>query len=285
MSAEPISSAQPARVEPVFVTGVGRSGTTLCGEILNAHSELAIAQETSFLPLALLTLRNFGFSEEQRMQIERALVPLVYETYAKSQGKRRFGDKVFGRIEPIDALFEGMPRYVWMVRHPVDVVESWAERYTLAQTTQILNAIPAPGAVENERGDAYRQARIVLHALTTSAHYLTRLRQGGLGERIIVCRYEDLVADPAQVCASLCRFLGIEYEEPMIDGARFGARGAGRGDAKKFRPGIDASSVARWQRLAPERRALYGSLSNDVSAASNALGRAGFPYSWDGAAS
>jgi hypothetical protein len=284
MSAEPTSLPQPTRAEPVFVTGVGRSGTTLCGEILNAHSQLAIAQETVFLPLALMTLRNFQFTDDRRVQLERALVRLVYEAYAESQGKPRFGDKVFTRIEPIDRIFDGTPRYVWMIRHPVDVVESWAERYTLAETTRILSAITIPEAAVNERGDAYRQARVVLQALIDAAHYLDRLRQAALRERIVVCRYEDLVMNPADACASLCRFLGADYEEQMIDGARFGARGIGRGDVKKFRRAIDASSVARWQRLAPERRAVYAALSNEVTAALNALAGAGFPYSWDGAA-
>lgn len=284
MSAEPIAIAQAARAAPVFLTGVGRSGTTLCGEILNTHSELAIAQETSFLTLAMFTLRNFKLSDERRLRLEREIVRRVYETYAEAQGKPRFGDKVFSRLEPIDELFGGTPRYVWMIRHPVDVVESWAERYTLPDTARILHSIPVPAAAPGEHGDAGRQAQVVLQALSASARYLDTLRQTALRDRIFVCRYEDLVTQPAETCASLCGSLGVEYEAPMIDGARFGARGVGRGDVKKFRPGIDASSVGRWKRLPAERRALYGTLRDDVAAALHALGVAGFPYEWDGAA-
>jgi hypothetical protein len=274
---------------PVFLSGLGRSGTTLCGEILNAHSELAIAEETWFMTAVATRLQNFGFSEERRLEIERAVVRLVYEAYAASQGKPRYGDKVLGNIDGVERLFEGAARYVWMVRHPVDVAESWAERFSPEHTVAILTGVPmwavSPRGPKSDGppGDPYLQRRTVLEAVARSAGYLRAvLEQRGLGERILVCPYEDLVSKPAETCARLCEFVGVAYEEQMIDGEHFAARGVRRGDVLNFRKVIDDSSVARWKKLSEEQLEIYAaSLSTEVRAALDALGDVGVHYSWD----
>jgi hypothetical protein len=270
----------PALDSPVFICGIGRSGTTLCGEILNVHSQFAIAEETWFLDRVVFTLKRFGFPDALRADVEKTVSRVVYEAYASSRGKRRFGDKVFGDVDVIDRIFDRTPRYLWMVRHPVDVAESWAERFSLAETAHIL-AGWAPPAASLPADAAARQRSIVLHVAMRSAQYLhTLLGRGELTGRILVCRYEDLAGNPAHTCGRICEFLGAEYEEQMLDGAKIGARGVVRGDQTKFRSVIDDRSVARWTRLTDAQRGVYGPLGGDVRAALGALAQVGVTYEW-----
>ena len=58
-------------------------------------------------------------------------------------------------------------------------------------------------------------------------------------------RYEDLIADPAGTVRGLCDFLGVEYEEGMLD--------YGKAGTDSFAPGLgDWTEKIRSGRIQPD---------------------------------
>jgi hypothetical protein len=61
-------------------------------------------------------------------------------------------------------------------------------------------------------------------------------------DRYLVVRFEDLVASPRQEIERICRFLGVEFEEQLLDRVVV-SHGQALGAA-----GFDADAATRWRR-------------------------------------
>src|SRR5512145_2065807 len=129
--------------DPVLVLGVRRSGTTLLRVMLDRNPELAVPDESYFVPqLAdrhrgridvdafvddlrrLPTLREWDVpAGEVRARLRPGAtlgdgIAAVYEVYAGRHGKARWGDKTPMYMEHLDLLERLFPeaRYVHLVR-------------------------------------------------------------------------------------------------------------------------------------------------------------------------
>lgn len=217
-------------VFPFFV-GSGRSGTTLVQAIFSAHPELEVAHESQFIPR--LAKRAYGLGEGfdgtmflrdlarlpdfQRMALDpdrlsRGMadvssyadaIRVVFSEYAAKRGKRLYGDKTPGYILHMELIAELLPeaRFVHVVRDGRDVALS------------------------------YLETRFGPSTLTEAALYwrrrVTEGRRAGLRmgpARYREVRYEELVANPAEVTRELCDFVGIAFDTRMLtyfeDGSR-----------------------------------------------------------------
>ena len=118
---------------PVIVLGVRRSGTTLLRVMLDRNPELAIPDESYFVPQIaerhrgridperflddlrrLPTLAEWGVAPEAvRARLETGAeageaIAAIFETYADMHGKRRWGDKTplyMQQLALLDGLF------------------------------------------------------------------------------------------------------------------------------------------------------------------------------------
>jgi len=214
---------------PLLVLGVRRSGTTLLRVMLDRHSELAVPDESYFLPQIadrhrgridveafvddlrrVETLREWDVPvEEVRARLRPGTtageaVAAVYETYAARQGKSRWGDKTPMYMEHLGMLAELFPdaRYVHLVRDGRDaalsflsmpegiVTKTWAHPRSVADF-----ACQWRSEVVAARGSGARVG---------PARYLE-------------ARYEELVAAPEQELRRICDFAGLAYEPEMLD--------------------------------------------------------------------
>lgn len=221
----------PQNAQMFFIIGRGRSGTTLLSKMLNSHAQLAVAQEGLFiLNLAgrYSGLRRWDAAtrarfiddllREKRMAmwgIDRELLArrladvaeapdyatlccLVYEAYALSQGKRDiriFGDKnphytlLLPRLERIfpDA------RYIHLVRDYRDTIVSYRKvAFDLSNVAGLA-----------ERWNHYNRPAVEL----------AERRPGAC----LCVRYEDLVNQPEEQVARMCAFLGVPFDEGVLD--------------------------------------------------------------------
>ena len=137
---------------PLLVLGVRRSGTTLLRVMLDRHPELAVPDESYFIPqLAdrqrphvdvdafiddlsrLPTIREWDLSIEDvraRLSPEMPLgaaIGAVYESYAAAHGKSRWGDKTPMYMQRLPLLEELFPdaRYVHLIRDGRDTAVSF----------------------------------------------------------------------------------------------------------------------------------------------------------------
>ncbi|MGZ8695539.1 MAG: sulfotransferase family protein [Gaiellaceae bacterium] len=213
---------------PVLVIGVRRSGTTLLRVMLDRHSELAVPDESYFVPqLAhrhgdrpdpeafledlrrLPTLRDWGVAPEAvAAKLRPGLtfgeaIGAVYEVYASERGKARWGDKTPMYMQYLGLLERLWPdaRFVHLVRDGRDAALSF-----LGMPAGIVTrtwAHPTDAA-----GFACQWATEV-----RAAQALGRRS----GHRYLELRYEELVRDPEAALRRICDHVGLGYEGGMLD--------------------------------------------------------------------
>ncbi|HYO45897.1 MAG TPA: sulfotransferase [Gemmatimonadota bacterium] len=223
-----MSDLPAASGPPVVVLGVSRSGTTLLKEMLDHHSELAIPPESYFLlPLwdrfrarrdlekllvdltYVVQVREWGVgTDEVRARLPRNagfpdVIRTIYECYAESRGKRRFGDKTPLYMWHLDLLEHAFsrPGYVHIVRDGRDAALSYA-------------AMP-----EGHRS-GWMWPRGLADFACRWRSQVERARRFGSAvgpDRFVELRYEDLVAEPAKTLREVCARIGLSYEDSMLD--------------------------------------------------------------------
>lgn len=205
-----------------FVVGSARSGTTLLRVILNAHPQIAVPPESRFVVemwegetevdaasfLEKLT-RHPRFQlwelpiEDVRAEIgDKRRVPYstaieaAFVCYARARGKNRWGDKTPRYIEQIPLLSRLFPdaKFVHQIRDGRNVALSYADvpfgPKTVGKAAALWRERVSAGITEGRRlGD----------------------------DRYLELRYEDFVADAESHTKILCDFLGVGYDERMLD--------------------------------------------------------------------
>ncbi|HEY6075758.1 MAG TPA: sulfotransferase [Gaiella sp.] len=223
--AEPV----PALLQGVFVLGVRRSGTTLLRVMLDRHPELAVPDESYFIPqLArrhrdpvdvaafvddlgrLSTLAEWGLDPlSVAARLEPGLHPgqaiaAIFEAYAEDRGKSSWGDKTPLYMQSLPTLERLFPLtlYVHLVRDGRDAALSFL-------------SVP-PGIMTESWGHPRDSAGF-------ACQWATEVRDArALGRRVgqtryLEVRYEALVADPEAELRRVCAFLALEYDEAMVD--------------------------------------------------------------------
>ena len=213
----------------MIVLGVRRSGTTLLRVMLDRNPELAVPDESYFVPqLArrhrtpvdpaaflddlrrLPTLVDWGLSPASVQARLRPgmttddAIAAVFAAYAAERGKARWGDKTPLYMQHLDLLARLFPDalFVHLIRDGRDAALSFL-------------SVPAGlmtegwGHPQDAAGFACQWATEVASARELGA------RVGG--QRYRELRYEALVADPEGELRAVCAFAGLEYDPAMLD--------------------------------------------------------------------
>jgi Sulfotransferase family len=210
------------------VLGVRRSGTTLLRVMLDGHPDLAVPDESYFIPqLAdrqrshvdveaflddlrrLPTIREWEIPlDEVRARLRPGMalgeaVAAVYQTYAALHGKHRWGDKTpmyMQRLPLLERLFPDA-RYVHLIRDGRDTAVSFL-------------SMPA-GIVTRTWAHPETSADFACQWSTeVEAARALGVRAGG---RYMETRYEELVADPERELRRICELAGLEFDPAMLE--------------------------------------------------------------------
>jgi hypothetical protein len=231
------SPAKAAPVNPyVFVVGAARSGTTLLQRMLDAHPQLAIVNETYWLPRkfrertgltraglvtpALLPLllaspkfSRMGVSEEDllgllsnggTLRYER-FVAQIFDIYAARRGKPLAGDKTPGYVRRIEQIHELWPRarFVHIIRDPRDVCLSMLEWRSGERTAGQFGTWEMDPVISTALYWRYSVA-------------VGREAGESLGPTLYhEVRYEDLLSSPERALEQICEFLDLPYADAM----------------------------------------------------------------------
>lgn len=249
--------ATPRRARDPFpvIVGCPRSGTSLLAVMLDAHSQLAIPPETSFLPNVMgltgdpesLRRRFFDIVTADRMTISNwsdfgldkdalwrrlqeisefsvaAGTRAFYALYGEGQRKLRTGDKTPGYIFTMQHIQALLPEahFIHVIRDPRDTAMSWRKTwFAPSQDYAVL------GAYWRQNVEVGRRAAPALR------HYQE-------------IRFEDLVVRPEAELKRLCAYLALAYEPAMLDSS---ARGRARLEKLQGRPHADGRVIARDER-------------------------------------
>jgi hypothetical protein len=213
---------------PLLVLGVRRSGTTLLRVMLDRHSQLAVPDESYFVPqLADRHLRRVNPDafvddlrrintvaewdvplDKVRARLRPAMpvgdaIATVYVVYAEERGKSRWGDKTpmyMQNLRLVERLFPDA-RYVHLIRDGRDAALSFLEMPRGLVTETWMHPRTPAGFASQWRTEV------------AAAQRLGR-RVGG---RYMEVRYEELVAGVEPVLRRICEFASLDYEPAMAD--------------------------------------------------------------------
>ena len=214
---------------PVIVLGVRRSGTTLLRVMLDRSSELAIPDESYFVPqLAhrhrdvvdpdaflddlrrLPTLAEWGLEPgavaarlRPGMTAGEA-ISAVFATYSAAQGKQRWGDKTPLYMQHLPVLERLFPdaRYVHLIRDGREAA---------------LSFLSVPAGLMTEGWGHPRDAQGFACQWATEVAAARALGARVGSERYLELRYEALVADPETALREVCAFAGLTYDPELLD--------------------------------------------------------------------
>jgi Sulfotransferase family len=260
----------------VFVVACPRSGTTLLQRMLDAHPQLAVANDADFIPFApgvldggdppvtpelvewLLGYRTFArlaldedtvWAAAEGAATYRELVAALYDAFGAERGKPLVGEKAPGYVHYIPLLHDLFPRahVTHLIRDGRDVALSlldWARP-------------------DNEPGRfrLWKDNPLAVSALCWQQHVTLGRREGGrLGELYSEVRYEELVAEPEATMRRLAGQLELPFSERML--AFHVGRDEPRLPAKRTRA---ARAVRNWRvQLSHDDQQLFEALAGDL---------------------
>jgi len=217
-------------MRPIFVGGCERSGTTLLGAMLGAHSSCLCVPEMQF-KLDILRFPDHG----------------AQETIDKAEVIRRLAQRSSFRIWELNLnnaalLHEQLScrqliewivtAYGQTVGKPMPAM--WVDHTpsNIRYVRTLLRLFPDAHIVHIVR-DGRAVAASVLpldwgpNQIDSAAHYWAERLAFGFAaesqwpERVMRVRYEDLVQDPEPVLQKICEALAIQYEPAMSQGKGF----------------------------------------------------------------
>lgn len=235
-------------LQPFFIIGAPRSGTTMLQLALARHSRVAIPPETHFFTLLLRSFRGQQrhwkrIEKYLRIQLDsptRRIRPGVearehFGRLAKSylDRMRHLGITHFGEKSPehqlrIPQILETFPqaRFVLIYRDGRDVALSLRK-------------------VEWMPNDLYVNFLVWLRYYRIQRRFLQQEPQ-----RVICVRYEDLVQNPKAELRPILEFLGLDYEPQVAEGS--GNRAGVRDDEMSYKrralEPISSNRIGTWTR-------------------------------------
>lgn len=213
-----------------FIIGAQRSGTTLLRLLLNAHSQVAIPEDGTFwMPLIrvhhsnphkpirgrLLSnhieyLRKNDQVRKWKLDVDhlleeflftgqatlKELIESFYVEFAKKNNKIFWGDKSPSFFRKVKELSEIFPtaKFIHIIRDGRDVYLSMRDRLSGRKNVAV----------------AAMEWKYKMHKARQSLSQLP-------SDRWLEVKYEDTLKAPEPGIKNICNFLGIDYEETMLD--------------------------------------------------------------------
>ena len=216
---------------PIFITGLGRSGTTILGVLLSLHREVGFLNEPKAMwhvidPRQDVNGNYGGQGARYRLGADDVTEALrrrahrIFGRYLGCMGARRVVDKypeLIFRVDYVRALFPDA-RFIFIYRNGVDACQSivkWSQRLGVERNGELEDwwgrndskwknfwrelILPAPeyAAVAALGEDG------VDHANRAALEWVVTMREGiaqsaRFPDEVVKIRYEDLLADSTQ---------------------------------------------------------------------------------------
>jgi hypothetical protein len=273
---------------PIFVAGTSRSGTTLTSEILGRHSRIFAPRSIDFLR-SVDALRTQIGGHATTATARKAVLDRVGAFYSRSNDapeqasveqlirttdvarsmlsahsliemcaiflnaqatqveKSRWVRHAPGTLYDLPRLFSLFPdaKVILCARNPLDYLVSYRDSFKRAERRNRIHEV--------------RRLQKLYHPVITSLLWLASMRAARRAlerypDRVLLSRYEDLVADPEVQVRRICTFIGIEFEASML------AIAGNNSSEIVSRRGIFAISVGRWRDKLSEADAYIGQM-------------------------
>ncbi|MGR3290165.1 MAG: sulfotransferase family protein [Paracoccaceae bacterium] len=237
-------------INPIFILGMGRSGTTVLGSILSIHRDVGYLNEPKALWHAALGdddligsyARNPGRYRMTEQDVTPGKIRLLNRFYSAflltSRCKRivdKYPEMVF-RTKFLDAVFPGV-RKVVLIRNGLDVCRSvtrWSgenkkttrdiqidwwghnrRKWTIL-VDELVASDPELQPIQSTIRDFSRQTDMAAVEWIVTMREIARLKSD-CDDTLHIVRYEDLLANPASVLSGILDFCGLASDQTMLD--------------------------------------------------------------------
>jgi hypothetical protein len=233
-----MEKSKSVRLDPIFVIGYMRSGTTMLRLMINKHPDLFVPRESAYfqrLPMKYpdrmhqvqdidklvksVPIGSYGrlldkeyfrkLLQENLPAGNNVLLACLYQAYAVSLGNNdvRWGDKKPQHWQFVYCLREWYPdaQFIHIVRDPRDVIAS-IEDYTRNKNVKLTNQ-------QYIFNGQLLPSHIVL-AWHWQYEFKTMSEQAQIlgDQRYLMIKYEELVAEPSYHAERICHFLNCKTE-------------------------------------------------------------------------
>jgi sulfotransferase family protein len=180
---------------------------------------------------------------------ERALFALLLDLYAEIQGEGRpvavRGEKTPDHLYGVDTLARWFPdaRFIHTFRDPRAIYASRLIRSEEGRRGMKARLASAPGRLLDPflaPIEVVETSRVWLDAARLHRRHAARL-----GARYRLVRFEDMVADPAAAIAGICEFIGVPFDDALLDDTV--VVGSSFEEQRHAAHGFDRRSVDRWR--------------------------------------
>jgi hypothetical protein len=256
--------AEKEEIDPFFLIGSGRSGTTLLRTIVNQHPEVCIPPEShGALPNAVkqyykggengwqrlvalslgefLRHKNFrlwetdlqkNISELYELQNEKhsltAIINYIYAEYIKKHkpGAKRWGDKTPFNTLRLKWVKKLYPKakYIFVLRDPRAVASSFRK---------------------SEINPSLKESALRWRA---SIKAFEKLEKESKNNTMLI-KYEDLVIEPEVIIRKVCVFLNIDFQTIMLSERRAFSGDGTIAHHKNSQRKINSTSLDKWRKL------------------------------------
>lgn len=250
-------------MERFFISGCQRSGTTMLRLVLESHPYIHCFDEAVGYKLLISEVKNelidFKYKEGARF------VGYKIPRFSEQLTRQRFDDPDYGEFS---SFYKG-DRVIYIFRDVFDVLgsmiklradakNSWLEKYGL----EILQAMLSRQYVDTHYKKKYEfveRAGFPAHLVGALYWEVKNLGFFDLCDSnapVYPVRYEDLVAQPKDELIPLCRFLGLDWSEELLNHPNHShdeldANGKAIGETDPLRE-IDTRSVGAYRDLLTE---------------------------------
>jgi len=218
-------------IEPFFIVGSGRCGTTLLRRLLQASPKVHIPPENWTFGACLADFRAYRVSLPWRTLVDSLLCRHVVENHRwfddipdelrrtlheledSQRSLARFYDEVYryhGRCR--EATFERWgdktPANVWKMEELLAVFPSARFIHLLRDGVDVVHS---GSKIEKYQGEVVRPAKRWVSAVTTAREFAERHP-----DRLLTVRYERMCRAPEDVLQKVCEFVDVSYSPRLI---------------------------------------------------------------------
>jgi type IV pilus biogenesis/stability protein PilW len=225
---------------PLFIVGMPRSGSTLVEQILASHGEVYGAGEVKYFSQALHKLRDRFPSLSKYPQMVGEMKPnhfkLVADGYEQALFKNAGDAKIVTDKLLTNYFFVGLLHLMFPHAHFINTRRDPVDSSLSAFTKLFKDDMPHSYDM-GEMGRYYRQYDAVMK------HWEKVLPKGVLK----VVEYENVVADTEKEARAIMEFLGLEFDEKMLEFYK-SKRPVKTASVAQVRKPIYKTAVKRWKK-------------------------------------
>ncbi len=229
--------------QPVFVSGLPRSGTTLVEQIIASHPNATSLGELELIPSLKQSLVSL-----QSRDINRCAEAWLAAIPTTDAGKARIVDKSISTVlhAGLAMLMFPKARFVFLKRHPMDIF--WSAYREMFGT----NALTFTYSPES-----------LVRRLQFSEHIMS-IWQNRFPDRILAVRYEDIVSNPEVETRKIIAHAGLEWSDECLSfhTSQTLVRTA---SMAQVRAPLYKSSLGKWQSYRPQLAPVATALADLIS--------------------